>query len=223
MGMTEKTDMQKTVQVCETFISIQGETTWAGWPCFCIRLSGCNLRCRYCDAKYAYRPGRPCLPDKLAADFKTSKMPLAAVTGGEPLLQPGVHDLLKLLVKRGKTILETNGSCDISHVPEEIITILDIKSPGSGFADKNYWQNMRSLRSHDEVKFVLCGRKDYEWARKITEKYRLTERCQAVNFSPAVGYLKPHMLAAWLIRDCLPVRLNLQVHKQIWPKARRGK
>lgn len=152
-------------------------------------------------------------------------MPLVEVTGGEPLMQAGVYDLLKLLVKRGKeeTLLETNGSFDISHVPKGVITILDIKCPGSGFADKNYWRNMRRLRPHDEVKFVIGGRKDYEWARKITEEYRLTEHCHAINFSPAAGLLKPQTLAAWIIKDCLPVRLNLQLHKQIWPKAVRGK
>ena len=215
--------MSKTVQICETFISIQGETTWSGWPCFFIRLSGCNLRCRYCDTRYAYRGGRPCPIDKLAADFQATKIPLVEVTGGEPLLQAGVCDLLKLLVKRGTTLLETNGSFDISCVPDGVITVLDIKCPGSGFAHKNLWQNMRRLRPHDEVKFVICGRKDYEWARKITEKYRLTKHCRAVNFSPAGGFLKPQSLASWIIKDSLPVRLNLQLHKQLWPKSRRGK
>jgi len=215
--------MKMTVRVRETFVSIQGETTWTGWPCFFIRLSGCNLRCRYCDTKYAYRGGRPYPIDKLAADFHASKMPLVEVTGGEPLLQPGVYDLLKLLVKHKSTLLETNGTCDISRVPKDVITILDIKCPGSGFADKNYWQNMRHLRSRDEAKFVICGRKDYEWARKIIEKYDLIKHCRAVNFSPASGLLKPQILASWIMRDCLPVRLNLQLHKQIWPKAGRGK
>jgi len=215
--------MKNTLRVCETFISIQGETTWAGWPCFFIRTSGCNLRCRYCDTKYAWRDGRPYPIEKLAADFQASKIPLAEVTGGEPLLQPNVHDLLKLLVKRGTTLLETNGSFDISHVPEDVITILDIKCPGSGDADENYWPNMRCLRPKDEVKFIICGRKDYEWARKITEKYRLTKYCRAVNFSPAVGFLRPPALVSWIIKDSLPVRLNLQLHKQIWPKIRRGK
>ncbi len=215
--------MKKTVRVCETFVSIQGETTFAGWPCYFIRLSGCNLRCRYCDTKYAYRGGRPCPVDKLAADFRTSGIPLATVTGGEPLLQSGVLYLLKLLVRRGQTILETNGSCDIARVPKGVITILDVKCPGSGFAACNHWENMRRLRPDDEVKFVICGRKDYEWARKITEKYRLTNRCRAVNFSPAAGYLKPQTLAAWMIKDCLPARLNLQLHRQIWPGAARGK
>jgi len=215
--------MKKTVKVCETFVSLQGETTRAGWPCFFIRLAGCNLRCQYCDTKYAWRAGRPCSVDKLAADFKASRLPLAEVTGGEPLLQSGVYDLLKLLVKRGETLLETNGSVDIARVPEGVITILDIKCPGSGQADKNYWQNIRRLRPEDEVKFVLCGRKDYEWARQVIDKYRLTEHCHAVNFSPAAGFLKPQTLAAWIMRDCLRVRLNLQLHKIIWPKAVRGK
>lgn len=215
--------IQNTVHACETFVSIQGETTWAGWPCFFIRLSGCNLRCQYCDTKYAYRRGRPYPIDKLAADFKASRMPLVEVTGGEPLLQSNVFNLLRLLVKHGTTMLETNGSLDISRVPRGVITILDIKCPGSGYADKNYWQNMRLLRPGDETKFVLCGRKDYEWARRITGKYRLDKRCHAVNFSPAHGFLKPQILASWIMRDCLPVRLNLQLHKQIWPKARRGR
>lgn len=215
--------MLMTVQVCETYISIQGETTWAGWPCFFIRLSGCNLRCRYCDTKYAWRRGRPCPIDKLADNFQASKISLVEVTGGEPLLQPNVFDLLKLLVKRGKTLLETNGSIDISKVPDNVITVLDIKCPGSGFADENCWKNMRCLRPRDEVKFVICDQNDYKWARAVTEKYRLTKRCQAVNFSPAKGFLRPQTLASWIIRDSLTVRLNVQLHKQIWPKATRGK
>ena len=215
--------MSKTVQVCETFSSIQGESTWSGRPCFFIRLGGCNLRCRYCDTKYAWRGGRPCPVDKLAADFDASKMPLAEVTGGEPLLQPGAHDLLKRLARRGTTLLETNGSCDIAPVPEDVVIILDIKCPGSGFAHMNLWRNMRRLRPQDEVKFVICSRQDYAWARKITEKYKLTGHCRAVNFSPAGGFLKPQTLASWILRDGLPVRLNLQMHKQIWPKAGREK
>ena len=217
--------MQKVVQLCETFVSIQGETTRAGWPCFFIRLAGCNLRCRYCDTKYAWHGGRPCPIDKLAADFQASKMPLVEVTGGEPLMQAGVYDLLKLLIKcgKGKILLETNGSFDLSRVPENVVTIMDVKCPGSGFADKNHWQNMRRLRQRDEIKFVICGRKDYEWARQITDKYRLAKHCRAVNFSAAGGFLRTQTLAAWIIRDCLPVRLNLQLHKRIWPKAGCGK
>lgn len=215
--------MRKNLRICETFVSIQGETTRAGWPCFFIRLSECNLRCRYCDTKYAYRPAPPRALDGLAADFKASKAPMVMVTGGEPLLQPNVLDLLKLLVKHGTTLLETNGSLDIAKVPAKVSTILDVKCPGSGCAAKNHWPNMRRLRSQDEVKFVLCGRSDYEWARGIMKKHRLAERCRAVNLSPAHGFLKPQTLAAWIIRDALPARLNLQLHKQIWPKARRGR
>lgn len=216
--------MKQTLLVSETFSSIQGESSFAGWPCFFIRLAGCNLRCRYCDTKYAWRGGRPCSVDKLAADFQASKMPLVEVTGGEPLMQTGVYDLFKLLVKRGKgkTLLETNGSFDISHVPEGVITILDIKCPGSGFAKNNHWQNINLLKTQDEVKFVICSRKDYEWSKQIMNKYNLTKRCHAVNFSPAKGFLKSHSLASWIIKDRLPVRLNMQLHRQIWPKAGRG-
>ncbi len=215
--------MTKTVKVCETFSSIQGETTFAGQPCFFIRLSGCNLRCRYCDTKYAYRAGRRRAISSLVVEYKASGMPLVEVTGGEPLLQDSVYPLLKILAKHGETILETNGSFSISGVPDKVITILDIKCPASGFIMKNDWQNMRLLRAHDEVKFVVCNRNDYEWSRGIIKKYGLIKRCRAVNMSPAARFLATPTLARWIIKDRLPVRLNLQLHKIIWPKAKRGK
>lgn len=214
--------MKKSVFVCETFSSIQGETTWAGRPCFFIRLSGCNLRCRYCDTKYAYRGGHLRTITSLVAEYEANGIPLVEVTGGEPLLQSGNFALLQELAKRGKTLLETNGSRSISKVPDKVIISLDIKCPGSGFVKKNRWQNMGLLRAHDEVKFVICNRKDYEWSKQIMDKYGLTERCRAVNFSPAKGFLTSPTLAGWIIKDRLPVRLNLQIHKQIWPQARRG-
>lgn len=216
--------MSKYLRVCETFTSIQGETTFAGWPCFFIRLSGCNLRCRYCDTKYAYRGGGLRTIKSLIAEYEASGVPLAEVTGGEPLLQAGVFDLLKGLVKTAKTtLLETNGSLSIAKVPEKVVTILDIKCPGSGFADKNHWQNMKLLKPHDEVKFVICNRKDYEWSKQIMGKYHLMKRCRAVNFSPAMGFLSSSTLARWILKDKLSVRLNVQIHKQIWPKAIRGR
>lgn len=216
--------MKKTLRVSETFLSIQGETTWAGQPCFFIRLAGCNLRCRYCDTKYAWRGGCSRSIEGLLADFQASELPLVEVTGGEPLLQAGVYDLLKNLVQTAKTILlETNGSIGISKVPDKIITMLDIKCPGSGFARKNCWQNIKLLQAHDEVKFVICNRKDYEWAKRIMDKYDLTNKCRAVNLSPARGFLSSPTLAGWIIKDHLPVRLNIQLHQQIWPRARRGR
>jgi 7-carboxy-7-deazaguanine synthase len=217
--------VKKKLLVCETFISIQGETTWSGWPCFFIRLAGCNLRCRYCDTKYAWRGGRARPILELAAGFAAAKTPLAEITGGEPLLQENVYDLLKLLLRRrkGKILLETNGACDTARVPDGVITILDIKCPGSGFANTVHWKNIPRLKTNDEVKFVICSRKDYEWARRVTEKHRLAARCKAVNFSPAAGFLKPRTLASWIARDGLPVRFNLQLHRQIWPQAERAK
>lgn len=213
----------KKLRVSETFSSLQGESSFAGFPCFFIRLSGCNLRCRYCDTKYAYRPGRPRTVSSLVAEYEASGIPLVEVTGGEPLLQSATRVLLAELVKHGKTLLETNGSFDISKVPGKVVTILDIKCPGSCFTDKNHWQNMKLLRPHDEVKFVICNRKDYDWAKQIMDKYHLTQRCRAVNLSPTVKFLSLPTLAGWIIRDKLPVRLNIQLHKTIWPKAKHGK
>jgi len=215
--------MQKKLRVSETFSSIQGESSFAGLPCFFIRLSGCNLRCRYCDTRYAYRPGRLRTVSSLVAKYEASEIPLAEVTGGEPLLQSATRVLLKELAARGRTLLETNGSCSISSVPDNVITILDIKSPGSGFARGNDWRNMELLKAQDEVKFVVCNRKDYDWAKEIIDKYDLNQRCQAVNMGPARGFLSARLLADWIIEDRLPVRLNLQLHKIIWPKAKRGK
>lgn len=215
--------MKKTLRVCETFASIQGETTFAGWPCYFIRLSGCNLRCRYCDTRYAWRGGRPRPIASLIAEYQASQIPLVEVTGGEPLFQAATCDLLQELVQHGKTLLETNGSFDLSKVPGQVITMLDIKCPGSGFAGKNHWQNLELLRPQDEVKFVVCNREDFEWANQIVDQYHLTKRCRAVNFSPAGGFLPPPTLAGWILKDRRPVRFNLQIHKQIWPKADRGK
>jgi len=149
---------------------------------------------------------------------------MVEVTGGEPLLQSGTIDLLKILVKKAeRVLLETNGSLSTAKVPEKVFTILDVKCPGSGFAKINCPENLGRLRSYDEVKFVICGKKDYEWAKKIMKKYRLAERCQAVNFSAARGYLASPTLASWILKDQLPARLNLQIHKQLWPDSERGK
>lgn len=215
--------MTKALQVCETFASIQGESTFAGRPCFFIRLSGCNLRCRYCDTRYAYQGGAKRPVPALVSEFKASGLSLAAITGGEPLLQDGVYDLLSALTHEATVLLETNGTIPVSKVPRQVVALIDIKCPGSGFAGENCWQNMRRLRPHDEVKFVICGRTDYVWSRQVMQKYRLAGRCRAVNFTPAAGFLKPQILASWILRDCLPVRLNCQLHRQIWPETIRGK
>ncbi|MFA7158828.1 MAG: radical SAM protein [Kiritimatiellia bacterium] len=215
--------MTKTIQVCETFSSIQGETTFAGRPCFFIRLAGCNLRCRYCDSQYAWRPGRRRTVASLVREFRRSGLSLAEVTGGEPLCQCATFRLLAALCKHGMTLLETNGSLDISRVPKAVRILMDIKTPGSGQAASNEWRNLELLGRKDEVKFVICGREDYEWAREVIASNRLTKRCGAVNLGPAAGLLAPPTLARWILKDRLPVRINLQLHNIIWPGAVRGK
>ncbi len=215
--------MTPAVNVCEVFASIQGESTRAGMPCFFIRLAGCNLDCNYCDTAYARRTrGRRVTVAALAQSFRASRLRLAEVTGGEPLLQPTAPALLRRLGRHGRVLLETNGSCDISAVPAEAVVIMDIKTPASGQAHAMDWENLKRLRPHDEVKFVLAGRADYDWARALVAKHRLERRCAAVLFSPVAGRLPPARLAGWILRDGLPVRLNLQWHKILWPARRRG-
>lgn len=215
--------MPLTVNISEVFSSIQGESTRAGTPCFFVRLAGCNLACSYCDTAYARRArGRPVLVAALVQKFRASRLGLAEVTGGEPLLQPATPELLRRLGRYGRVLLETNGSCDISAAPVETVAIMDIKTPSSGQTDAMDWANLKRLRAHDEVKFVLAGRSDYVWACALVAKHRLESRCSAVLFSPVAGRLPPARLAEWILRDGLPVRLNLQWHKILWPARRRG-
>lgn len=209
------------LHVCETFISIQGESTHAGTPCFFIRLAGCNLRCSYCDTSYAYAAGTPRRVSQLVEDFRASNVSLVEVTGGEPLLQPDVIGLLKALQRCGTVMIETNGSQDISQVPAGVIIIMDIKCPGSGESGSTDWQNIQRLRPYDEVKFVIRDRNDYDWARRVVMNLNLPEQCHAVLFSPVFNVANPAELADWIIRDRVPVRLNLQIHKMVWNHLRR--
>ena len=206
-----------TVEICETFVSIQGESTYAGLVCFFVRLSGCNLRCAYCDAPHARPRGTERPVRELAAECAASPAPLAEITGGEPLLQPGFTALATALRDgTDKTILvETNGSRDISAIPKGVIAIMDVKCPGSGESHAMDPANLGRLRPADEVKFVLCGRKDYEWARSFVARHDLNGRCHAVLFSPARGRLAPARLGQWILADGLPVRLHVQMHKTI--------
>ena len=210
--------MIKTLQVCETFSSIQGETTFAGRPCFFIRLAGCNLRCRYCDSQYAWRPGRRRTVASLVREFRRSGQPLAEVTGGEPLGQCATFRLLAALCKHGMTLLETNGSLDISRVPAAVRILMDIKTPGSGQAASNEWRNIELLARKDEVKFVISHREDYDWSVQCLRQYALHERCP-VLFSTVFDQLAPRELAEWILQDRLPVRFQLQMHKILWGEA----
>lgn len=205
----------KTVKVFETFISLQGESTHAGIPCFFIRLSGCNLRCSYCDTSGAWEGGSDRQISDLIDEAERSGMPLIEVTGGEPLIQEGTKDLLKGLaaIKGARILVETNGSQDISAIPEKVYAIMDVKCPSSGQSQWFDEGNINRLRPHDEVKFVIAEWDDYEWARDFVRSRKLQEKCHAVLFSTVHGVLETAALAEWIIEDALDVRLQLQLHK----------
>ena len=208
--------------VNEIFKSIQGESWFAGLPCAFVRLTGCNLRCTYCDTKYAYDEGEEFTIDDVLERLAIYDCPMVDITGGEPLLQEDTPDLAEALLERAKTILvETNGTVDIDVLPRGIVRIVDVKCPDSRQSEKMLWENMDRLVKTDEVKFVLQSRRDYEWAESVVEEYGLLRRCM-VLFSPAFAILEPRTLAEWMLSDNLSVRLNLQLHKYIWPPDTRG-
>ena len=225
-----------TLMINETFYSVQGESTYAGLPCVFIRLMGCHLRCGYCDTEYAFHEGgRKDIDDIITEAEKLSDgCDLYEVTGGEPLLQPNVHELMTRLCDLGKTVLvETSGACDISPCDSRVIRIMDLKTPGSGEAERNHWSNIEHLNDRDEVKFVLCSREDYEWARDVIEQHKLANRVSAILVS-AVHATPPgkelagttglalHDLTQWVLEDHLPVRVQTQLHKLIWDPSTRG-
>ena len=209
--------------VNEIFHSIQGESTYAGEPCVFVRLTACDLRCRWCDTTYSFHEGRRMSIDEVVAQVNAYGCPTVEITGGEPLLQADVHPLMARLLADGKTVLiETGGHRSIAGVPAGVIRVMDIKCPGSGEAAKNDWSNLALLTGRDEVKFVIADRTDYEFAREIVVREGLADRCGAVHFSPVHGALAPRQLAEWLLADRLPVRLQLQLHKFIWDPETRG-
>lgn len=207
----------------EIFYSIQGESTYAGRPCVFVRLTACDLRCTWCDTAYAFHEGRKRTLDEVMAEVDAYDCPLVEVTGGEPLLQEEVYPLMEALLEHGRTVLiETGGHRSTERVPEHVITILDVKCPGSGEAHRNDWSNLTRLRPHDEVKFVIKDRADYEFARDVIERHGLEGRAGALLFSPVHGVLDPKLLSEWVLADRLPVRVQLQVHKYIWDPNTRG-
>ncbi|MDI6839243.1 MAG: radical SAM protein [bacterium] len=204
------------MKVNEIFKSIQGESIFQGLPCIFVRLTGCNLRCSYCDTKYAYEEGDEISVDEIICEIGKYDCKLIEITGGEPLLQPEVYDLsYKLLALDYKILVDTNGSIPVERLAPEIIRILDIKCPGSGMSDRMYWDNLKNLRHTDEIKFVCSDKQDYEWAKSIVKKYSLPEKVDVVSFSPAFGRISPASLAEWIMVDNLNVRLQLQLHKYI--------
>lgn len=207
----------------EIFHSIQGESTHAGRPCVFVRLTACDLRCRWCDTAYAFHEGRKMSVADVVADVVARGCPVVEVTGGEPLLQPDVYPLMQRLLEAGKTVLvETGGHRSIAQVPAGVIRIMDVKCPGSGESERNDWSNLALLTPSDEVKFVIADRADYEFARDVVAREKLTGRVAAVLFSPVHGELDAKQLAEWVIADRLEVRVQLQVHKYIWSPQTRG-
>jgi 7-carboxy-7-deazaguanine synthase len=209
--------------VNEIFYSIQGESTRAGEPCVFVRLTACDLRCSWCDTAYAFHEGRKMSIDDVVAVVDSHDCPLVEITGGEPLLQDDVYPLMDRLLTAGRTVmLETGGHRSIARVPEAVLKIVDVKCPGSGEADKNDWDNLDRLGPHDQVKFVIQDRGDYEFARDVIARHDLPHRASAILMSPVHGVLDPRTLSEWLLADHLPARLQLQLHKFIWSPTTRG-
>jgi len=208
--------LQATLRITEIFFSLQGETTRTGLPTVFVRLTGCPLRCGYCDTAYAFHGGETRSLGDILDAVAAYPTRYVTVTGGEPLAQKNVLGLMTLLADRGYSVsLETSGALDIGAVDPRISRIVDIKTPGSGEVAKNRWGNLALLRPHDEIKFVLCAEADYDWARGVISAHGLVDVC-TVLFSPVTGQLPPRELADWIVRDALPVRMQLQLHKLLW-------
>jgi len=211
------------VRIAEIFTSIQGESTRQGLPTVFVRTGGCNLRCRWCDTTYAQTGGDEMSPDEIIARVSASGLEYACITGGEPLLQEETPALVERLLDLGmKPAVETNGTIDASALPDACLRIIDIKCPGSGESGKTHPANLRAIRSMDEFKFVIGSRGDFEYARDFVRTNGLDGRC-TVLLSPVSGMLAPAELAEWLIGECPAARLNLQLHKIIWPSDVRGR
>jgi len=209
--------------VNEIFHSIQGESDQAGRPCVFVRLTGCDLRCAWCDTPYAFHEGRRMTVDEVVAEVAGYGCDLVEVTGGEPLLQEAVHPLMARLVETGVgVLLETGGHLALDRVPPAVVKIMDVKCPGSGEADRNHWDNLARLTARDQVKFVIADRTDYDFAREVVETRRPQRHCGAVLFSPVHDRLAPAELAGWILADRLPVRLQVQLHKYLWGAETRG-
>lgn len=207
----------------EIFYSVQGESTYAGRPCVFVRLTACDLRCSWCDTPYAFHEGSKRTLDDVLQEVDGYDCPLVEVTGGEPLLQEAVYPLMESLVARGKTVLlETGGHRSTARVPADVVTILDVKCPGSGESHRNCLENLSHVRPHDEVKFVVKDRADYEFARDLIAQRSLAGRVAAIHMSPVHGVLDPKTLSEWVLADRLPVRVQLQLHKYIWSPDTRG-
>lgn len=211
------------VMVKEVYLSLQGESSFQGLLCTFVRLTGCHLRCTYCDSEFAFRGGTRRTVQELTKEVTALGAPLVEITGGEPLLQPGVYPLMESLLQAGLTVLlETSGAIHVREVPAAVHAIVDMKTPSSGEADRNDLRNLDELDARDELKFVIGSRADFDWSAQLIAKHRLTEKPYGLLFSTVFGALEPKQLAEWTIEARLPVRFQLQQHKYVWPPDARG-
>ena len=211
-----------TLRMSEVYVSVQGESTHAGKPCAFVRLTGCNLRCTWCDSTFTFKGGTRRTVDDVVAEVTALGVHTVEVTGGEPLVQPAAIPLMQALVDAGhEVLLETSGSRSIAQVPAAVHVILDLKCPDSGEVGANDWSNIALLAPHHEVKFVVASRADVRWAAEVIATHRLNERC-AVLLSPAWGLVEPSDLVQWMLDDAIPARLNIQLHKYLWDPNARG-
>jgi len=210
-------DLAGTLRITEVFLSLQGETSRSGLPTVFVRLTGCPLRCQYCDTAYAFSGGEMRPIDALVREVCAFGVSHVTVTGGDPLAQPGVHELLSRLCDAGLSVsLETSGALDVSDVDERVARVVDLKTPASGEVGRNMYENLALLGPIDEVKFVVCDRGDYEWARLTCEQHDLFAAPAGVLFSPSTTQLPATQLADWIVADRLPVRFQVQLHKLLW-------
>lgn len=214
---------QTTVKLIELYRSLQGESTLAGEPCIFVRTAGCNLRCVWCDSAYTFSGGKDWTLEAILEEVARLGPGHVEITGGEPLLQPAVLELMSALLGAGRRVLlETSGSLSLAKVPAGVEKIVDLKAPGSGEEARNLWENLDHLGPTDELKIVLASRDDYLWARERVATHSLSGRCRALLLSPAAGLLDPAELAGWILEDRLEARLNLQLHRILWPSRDRG-
>jgi 7-carboxy-7-deazaguanine synthase len=208
------------LRITEIFYSLQGEARTVGLPTVFVRLTGCPLRCQYCDTTYAFHGGEWKTLEQILTEVEAYKPRYITVTGGEPLAQPECRSLLAQLAARGYEVsLETSGALDIAGIDPRVSVVMDLKTPGSKEEHRNRYENIPLLKANDQVKFVICDRADYEWSRARLHEHKLAERCSDVLFSPSYGQINPTELAEWILADRLPVRLQLQLHKLLWNDA----
>jgi 7-carboxy-7-deazaguanine synthase len=207
------------LRITEIFFSLQGETKTVGLPTVFVRLTGCPLRCQYCDTAYAFHGGKKWAADEVLARVKSFNARYVTVTGGEPLAQTACLNLLTRLCDEGYEVsLETSGALSIAAVDPRVVKVLDVKTPASHEVDKNMWDNLSYLLPQDQVKFVICDRPDYDWAKQVLQRHSLADQCH-ILFSPSHQQLKAGELADWILQDQLPVRLQIQLHKYLWGDA----